>query len=319
MKIYPSVVKKIALSIIVVEWAALIAGIVYFAYTKYHPNVLGVNVTRIDSENIVFRPTETLKHYYEWKVNQTITHERPWLPYRILAVTNSDGLIGDIDYQIDKPPEAFRVVALGDSFTEGPYVEYEGTYPKKLEIMLNANIRCARISKFEVMNFGVGGYDIEYAAHRYLLRGQKYKPDMILWFLKDDDFIEFTEEVKKKTVKNDITKFNKYDQAAKELKESAPSPLEKQTAAVRSVTQTTDKPVVLFTFGYTSPMYKSRMKQWANTDPNIKFFDGIRNINELAATFNPNDSHPNSKGYEIIAHDVYEHLAATVPFCGTSN
>jgi len=59
--------------------------------------------------------------------------------------------------------------------------------------MLNAIQLCPGFQRYEVLNLDVGGYDIEDAAHRYFVRGIKYRPDLILWLLKDDDFNDFTD------------------------------------------------------------------------------------------------------------------------------
>ncbi len=70
----------------------------------------------------------------------------------------------------------FRIVVLGDSITFGNFLSVEDTYPKKLEDLLNADDKDA----YEVLNFGVGGYDL----HNYLalLKGRvvQYAPDLVV-------------------------------------------------------------------------------------------------------------------------------------------
>ena len=75
-------------------------------------------------------------------------------------------------------------MTLGDSFTFGVYVNTEDNWTELLEDKLNSikNI-CPNTDHFEVINLGVGGYDIEYAAKRYINRGKVYNPNIILLLL----------------------------------------------------------------------------------------------------------------------------------------
>jgi len=62
----------------------------------------------------------------------------------------------DREYSRMKPENVFRIVCLGDSVTLGWGVRLEDTFVKKLEGLLNVT---ASLSKFEVINAGVGGYN----------------------------------------------------------------------------------------------------------------------------------------------------------------
>ena len=115
-KNYSRTVKIAAITIIVFEWIILASGLGYLLYTKYGVRALGVSDAKINRENVVFVPTDALKHFYEWKLNQTIVHERAWLPHAITAVTNNDGLIGETNYTIEKPRDVYRIIAMEDSF-----------------------------------------------------------------------------------------------------------------------------------------------------------------------------------------------------------
>jgi len=69
-------------------------------------------------------------------------------------VTNSFGM-RDEEPQPKNNTSLIRIAVLGDSFTFGFGVSGEDTYPNILERFLN---RGAKGRKFEVLNFGVGGY-----------------------------------------------------------------------------------------------------------------------------------------------------------------
>ncbi len=341
---YPKNIRRIAGFILVLECLILITGLGYLAYVRLQPRILGASVSRINKKNIVTRPSEKLAYFYEWDANQTISHERSWLPKAVIAKTNSDGIIGGIEYQKVKPAGVFRIIAIGDSFTEGPYVEPDHNYPWKLERMLNSSVSCGGHQKFEVLNFGVGGYDIQYASHRFLMHTLEYNPDMILWFMKEDDFQEIVEIGRKKEeeyasfirdqLENDIGKFDKYIEwnnriiGAANLQERVQSivVIEQlrdadqqqyffiQDAAVNDVINQTNAPLLLFTFKGTPPMFKARMKLWS-MNPGVYYFDGVPDLKPTLETFDPHDGHPNEAGYRKIASSLYEFLSQADLIC----
>src|SRR5262245_35444103 len=75
-----------------------------------------------------------------------------------------------------KPPGVLRVVALGDSFTQGYGVEEDEAWPRRLESVLDAR----RGGRHEVVNLGVPGANPrDYLSH---LRdpGLAYEPDVVI-------------------------------------------------------------------------------------------------------------------------------------------
>jgi len=76
-----------------------------------------------------------------------------------------------------KPPDVFRILALGDSFTFGFGVEGEASYPKRLEFLLN---RAAGRETFEVVNAGMPGYDTRQELAFLREEGLAFQPDLIL-------------------------------------------------------------------------------------------------------------------------------------------
>ena len=92
--------------------------------------------------------------------------------YRI----NSVGL-RDREYAVPRPAGVFRILMLGDSFTEGDGVEAQETFSKRLEGMLAGTAGGTRI---EVVNAGVGSYSplLEYL---YLMNGGlALEPQMVI-------------------------------------------------------------------------------------------------------------------------------------------
>ncbi len=63
----------------------------------------------------------------------------------------------DFRVVVPKPKDTFRIAAIGDSFTFGPYIQFDDTYPKRLERWLNLN-RPHQKTAVEVINYGVPRY-----------------------------------------------------------------------------------------------------------------------------------------------------------------
>src|SRR5579862_3865470 len=100
---------------------------------------------------------------------------------------NSEGL-RDREFSLEKPPDVYRVMMLGDSTTFGWGVKEEDTAAKFLERKLNSNLP-AGYSRAEVMNAGVGNYDTVQEVTYYETIGWKYHPDLIVlvFFINDPE------------------------------------------------------------------------------------------------------------------------------------
>lgn len=89
--------------------------------------------------------------------------------------TNSFG-IRDIQHSVEKADNEFRIIGIGDSWTEGQGAIFDNTYLKILERSLNAN---SERTKFSVINGGIAGSDPLYGYN--LLRDKllQFKPDLV--------------------------------------------------------------------------------------------------------------------------------------------
>ena len=90
---------------------------------------------------------------------------------------NSHGLRGP-ETTYEKPPSTIRILNLGDSVAMGWGVDEEKTYGRGLELLLNeqstGNLR------YEVINAGVPGWNLENALAYLQAEGLKYEPDLLL-------------------------------------------------------------------------------------------------------------------------------------------
>ena len=101
--------------------------------------------------------------HYEW---QSITVD-----------INSHGLRGP-ETTYEKPPATVRILNLGDSIVMGWGVREEDTYGRQLESLLNKD--GSSDLRFEVINAGVPGWNLENALAYLQAEGLRYEPDLIL-------------------------------------------------------------------------------------------------------------------------------------------
>ena len=107
---------------------------------------------------------------------------------------NSQGF-NDYEWNIEKPPNTYRIIALGDSMTEGPWISTNDTWPKQLEKKLNElNLSY----KFEIFNFGRGGANTKEEVELFKRFGLNYTPGMLIlqYYVND---CESSSEMRKKS------------------------------------------------------------------------------------------------------------------------
>lgn len=78
----------------------------------------------------------------------------------------------------EKPEGTFRILCIGDSFTMGHGLEeVQDTYPKQLEILLNARAGSGRV---EVINAGVMAWGVWQSAAWLKREGFAFEPDLVV-------------------------------------------------------------------------------------------------------------------------------------------
>jgi lysophospholipase L1-like esterase len=91
--------------------------------------------------------------------------------------TNSHGM-REREIPIEKPGSVTRIVVLGDSYTFGFGVPGLRAYPRVLERLFNQRAPTGR--RFEVLNFGVGGYSTHDEAVVLKYRALAWNPDLVI-------------------------------------------------------------------------------------------------------------------------------------------
>jgi len=101
--------------------------------------------------------------------------------------TNKHGHIADGDYPVPKPPDEFRIAAIGDSFTAG--ITNSVRWPAVLEQQLNSNADWRRLigKRTRVLNFGLDGIGAVQFKAVFEHEAIRFEPDLVLVSLIIDD------------------------------------------------------------------------------------------------------------------------------------
>ncbi len=307
-------------TILIIE--TLILLICIFGIWKLIQSQKKTNVIRLDKQSLLFPKIEGLKYFYEPIPNSVREDIIEWLPEITKQFINSDSINSDREISIGKKAGTYRIMTMGDSFTYGMYVNTKDNWPSKLEQKLNRLVQCPSYSKFEVINLGFPGFDIQHSVNRYKIRGEKYNPDLIIWFLKEDDFTQFSEisnklaeemTAKKKysTSKEKVDDYIKYlDQSVKDIAANySKSEIERtQNAFFSEFSSHYSGTLLLTTMPYTSENYKLQMQNWTVRRNNSYFLDKFSDLD----IYKYPDGHPNVLGHQKIADITYEELVRTV-------
>lgn len=328
--------KRIVLYIVIAE-IIIIATIGISIFNKFkHPKI---SVSPLNSDLLQFDPVNGLKYFYEPKANIDSTLDRGLLndlgystqSGMIEYTINKDALNQASNYKEKKDPGVFRVVAIGDSFTFGSNVSTNDNYPSQLERKLNEECVSDKIKKFEVLNLGVEAYDLQYAVERYTIRGKKYKPDLVLWFLINNDFERIAEAQTLKLTLwiGDIGKKSGRRPTFQEMKDGAGKIVEdviKDYGGIKKVLEFQrdnmlqlnkhfNKKLVIFTLDDTKYDYYKLMQDFAKLRKgtyaySLLFNDSLR----------LRDGHPTSEGYKEIVDNLYTYLKSSkVITCKVNN
>ncbi|HVJ24265.1 MAG TPA: GDSL-type esterase/lipase family protein [Burkholderiales bacterium] len=142
--------------------------------------VLGEVVVRavFKDDTVMFPRYHTDYRYGEY----TLRGIRPNAEFRHTSVdgswtfvTNSRGLRDAREFPYEKPAGTLRVLALGDSHTQGYEVRQDATYSAVLERALIANG-----FKAEVLNAGVSGFSTAEELAYLEAEGYRYQPDVVV-------------------------------------------------------------------------------------------------------------------------------------------
>lgn len=319
--------------LIVIEICAILYISTSILLTKIQNRDAPPNINPLTSEIIHLSPNERLQNYYTLPSGTTKEERVAWLSQPVSYSFNKDRLHDRYDYATDKPANTFRIVTLGDSFVYGMWVNTSQNFSELLEDKLNASMPCKKNSKFEVLNLGVPGFDLIYALERYKDVGAKYNPDLIIWFMRDENIYLNADRY------HDLSMLYRNELEAKSESQKSKTPLdislEASDLAYKKIIEdfkhaTIEQQQELLSFE-TSALFDMRKlyggAMLITTDTTIpgrfldlitKFIQSSENTYyapiEITETFHPYDYHPSLKGHEDMAtqlFDITKHLLLT--------
>lgn len=313
--------KKIVLVGFVVLESIICIWMAQQIWNLYKQNVLHGNVQLVPlkKEYVVSSPSGTLQYFYEPTANTDQQDSPDWLGHTATYTINADALNERYDYQAQKPPKTFRILTLGDSFTFGQFVNTKDNWPEQLEDILVREKQCTNIDTFEVINLAERGYDIEYAVHRFLLRGAKYDPDAVVWLFQSDRWNE-----KETAIRQELSRTLTDQQRQREIAKGHLAPEwylahqyivehyspeeysqhEKELFAVFS--EAFPKTLVMVPLFGLEEAFKARLQKIAQDRPQTYFFDMLPDLQKADGM--SIEGHPNEQGHTIIATEIAEYL-----------
>jgi len=281
--------KKKSVSIILIVQIFIILAVTVQIYNK-KKDVMGVSVNPITKYEIISSPSGALSDFYESQVGD-MTKDLSFMGkkynYSVTYKINKDSLNQLKDYPVEKGKGVFRIITLGASFTFGANVNTKDNYPMQLQNMFDA--KCNDGKKYEVINLGMGGYDIEYSVERLKVKGMKYDPDLVLWLITDDNF---------RVIKNIP------EEALRNLPEETLINMQKER--IKRSFEIYQNALVLIGSKNLAWQHKNLLKRITEIRPNTYLFIDTPDIYKKNAVFP--DKHPNKKGYGLIAESVLEYL-----------
>ncbi len=161
------------------------SGMTFWAKKNLNKKILGEKSTSFINRDYQSNSENDygLDYFIEPYENTIDKYNPEWLGKEVVNTINKDSLNERFEYTIEKENSTYRVITLGDSFTFGHFVNTSENWTERLEDDLNLSLLCPNIKKFEVINLGYPGYDLSNSSVRYLKRGQKYSPDLVIWLV----------------------------------------------------------------------------------------------------------------------------------------
>lgn len=287
-------------------------------------------VTRLHKDDYLFPKLGELTMYYELKPHATDTDSPPWLGHTATYTINDDGLNAKVSYPVKKEADTIRIVAIGDSFTFGQYVNTQDSYPAQLEDLLSRN--GCQGTRYEVLNLGVSGYDISYTVRHYEQKGQKYAPDLVIWFMnghnfyqmneyrmsREEEILHATRPEKRAEYEQQGNYYFAVDQAQKELVSIVGKKgiLSRQKMYLEDFSHLYSGRLVLAVFdSMTDPDILPILYTYQSQRLDTWIDQGVPDLDARGEVFR--DGHPNVKGYHTIAAHLHEYIVKNhlIPSC----
>ena len=324
-------IKKKLLFLIIIEILAIIYllnMVLSSQLVKFKPIFVDVPM------NVIYEndTNSSLKYFSTEEPNEYFIKTQDMFFGTVIYSTNSDGLRERYNYSRIKPSNVFRIAIFGDSFTYGLYLNISDVFTEILEDRLNS-LNCSK--KIEVLNFGVGGYDIPYMVELFREKGKYYNSDINLFVVKDDD-IEYLNEIwtliKYKYMKQagypspykDNASYRKWTEAAEKaadeyfsiINSTFLSEQAKKSFNILYNENAGKSKIFIFTFQI-DPLFYNEFLRNASKDYGFTFLS----LNDIGNNYNDlwerklsaipiEDTHPNKLGHQFLADILYVYFVS---------
>ncbi|MBN1913484.1 MAG: hypothetical protein JW788_03695 [Candidatus Omnitrophica bacterium] len=294
---------------------------------------------------------------YAWRMSGWVERPiyrrspNPYLRYELIPGSKIEGMISinpdgfrGPQYPISKPEGVFRIIMLGDSETFSYMLKREDTLPVQLENLLNKN---SGGLKYEVLNFGVEGYNTFQELEQLKVKGLKYAPDLIILnyvfndpepgeYYFDKSFLMrhsatvryFTYRIKKALIKKERKKLNLKTEIDHFYYLHQPKYFDRVRSAVLEIADVANElggKLILVIFPTSSievkdfkenyPYWKLHSLVKSIRSDNIVFIDIIEEFNrlnmspqEVSINYKYNESHKNPAAIRVIAEYILSGL-----------
>lgn len=277
-------------------------------------------VVPLETESFIEKPSGEFMHYYEPAPSSVYAQSAEWLTEPVIHHINKDGVHSESDYSIEKEPGVYRIVTMGDSFTFGSFVHTKENWSSVLEKKLNGQT-CKTSESYEVINLGVEGYDIGYAAERYLTKGVRYSPDVVIWLINGFNFYSLNDlswdardayakgtvaTVSAQTVQTSYYAVSDYVLSVLLQRMSAQEIFMKQKAYIQRVVDAVNVPLIIAMTVHSDPQLIRLIQDAARNHPNVYIFDALPDLNNTNSVFP--DGHPNVLGHARISDATFSYV-----------
>ncbi len=286
------------------------------------------NLSPLSQRDFPYSDQAGLEFFSEPLAN-TIEEPESWLPFKAKYSINSDTLNDLTEYSHEKSEGTYRIITLGDSYTYGLYVNTADNWPEQLERALAAS--CDKYQKYEVINLAVPAYDLHYSLERFRIRGKKYASDLVIWFVKDDDFSQLNKlhfplnkkyhdemmangEYQKQLELGSL--YPSWDRADQEVYSlySEDQILAEQKKYLEAFISENQGDTLFLTFSITDKKYKNILKSYSHQE-RVNYADIVPDIFAVREQRFDNDGHPTPLGHQIISQKVMDYLSKTYSLC----
>lgn len=141
-------------------------------------------------------PLSTVEYRIDEDVGQILVagQSSRWVneDYDVLVTTNNSGF-HDVEHEVDKSADSYRIIVLGDSYIEALQLPIDQGFTQQLERLLGHSIKKRGV---EVINLGVSGSGPAQYYRILEKKGLMYKPDLVVMAVfPDNDFRDSDPEV----------------------------------------------------------------------------------------------------------------------------